>query len=195
MKILLGVITLCWLFAGDVMAQRGGRGGGFRGGFGGFHGGFGSFRGHAGRFGRGAGERFLGNGSLFGNGLSDYGLGYPTYYGDYGAPMGDVNQSAPGNVIVVPVLPPEPPPPPPPPARPVIHEYQWPNTSSEDTATTFAIVTKDNVTHYATMVWIDGDQLRFIDSHGGSGRLSRASISHDLTYQANSGKNLKAWLP
>ena len=189
MKIILG-ITLCWLLTGDASAQRGGMGGGFRGGLGGFHG-------AAGRFGSRAAVRFIGNRSFRGDGFLSYGLGYPAYYGDYGLPSGDFSQSAPSNIVLVPVLPPapEPPPPPPPPARPVMHEYQWPNTNQTDTAAAFSIVTNDKMTHYATMVWVDGDQVRFITPRGDSSQLSRASISHDLTYQANPGKNLKAWLP
>jgi hypothetical protein len=187
MKILLE-LGVCCLLAGSATAQRGGMGGGFRGGSGGFSG-------VAGRFGGRAG-RFIGNRSYFGGGLLNYGSGYPAYYGgDYWTPISDASESAPGNVIIVPVLPPEPPPPPPPPARPVIHEYHWPTVNSNDTATVFSIVLNDKTVHYATMVWIDGEQLRFINSRGGSGQISRASISRDLTYQANPGKNLKAWLP
>ena len=150
-------------------------GGGFRGS--------GGFRGGAGRYNGRAGVRFIRNRSFFGEGLSNYGWGYPGYYaGDYGTPIGDASESAPSNVIVVPMLPPEPPPPPPPPARPVMHEYHWPAVNSDDKAATFSIVTNDKTVHYATMVWVDGDHLYFINQRAGSSHISRVSISRDLTY-------------
>ena len=188
MKILAGVTLYC-LLTGNAAGQRGGIGGGMRGGIGGF-------RGTADRFGGRAGSRFIGNRSFFERGLSNYGWPYPAYYGgDSAMPVGDASESVQGTVILVPLLPPEPPEPPPPPARPVMHEYHWPASNSDDAVAVFSIVTNDKRIHYATMVWIDGDELSFVDSHGGTGRIPRSSISRDLTYKANPGKNLKPWLP
>jgi len=184
-------LILCSLLVGNALAQRGRMGGGFRGGFGGFRIGTRTFSGRA-------GVRFIGNRFSSGAGFSNSGWGYPAYYGDdHGTPIGDAGQSAPGTIVLVPVSPPapEPPPPPPQPARPVIHEYSWPNVNPNDTAAVFSIVTNDKTVHHATMVWIDRDQLHFVNPNGSSGQLSRASISTDLTYQANPDKNLRSWLP
>ena len=199
MRLFLG-IGLCFLLAGSAEARGGGggfrgggMGGGFRGGFGGFPGRFGSFRGGFGRFGRGFNQSFIGNGfyggGYWGGGFFDSGWGYP---GDYGPPAPDQMQSGP-RVIVVP--PPAPPPPPEPPANPVIREYHWPNSDQDPSTPYFSIVTNDRATHYATMVWSDGDLLRFTTPNGTTSQVSRSSISRDLTYQANPRKNLKAWLP
>ncbi len=196
MRVLLG-IALCFLVAGSAEA-RGGRGGfggmagGFRGGFpgrfGGFRGGFphrfGGFRGGFGRFGRGN-QSFIGNGFFgggdWGGGFADPGPGYPA---DFGIP-------APGpSVIVVP-----PPMPLEPPANPVIREYHWPNSDQDASTPYFSIVTNDRTTHYATMVWREGNLLRFTTPGGTTSQIVRSSISRDLTYQANPGKNVKAWLP
>ena len=195
------------LIAWTAVAQHGGGGrggGGFHGGMGGrFRGGLGGFRGGIGggihrgfgRFGR-INQHFIDNRFFLGGGLAYYGWGFPAYYADYGTPYADVSQSEP-SVIMLPVLPPapEPPPPPPPPVTPVMHEYQWPDANQDDTATVFSIVTNDHKVHYATMVWSDGNLLRFTTRDGTTDQVLRSSISRDLTYQANAGKNLRAWLP
>jgi hypothetical protein len=145
------------------------------------------------RFGRGLNQPF-GIG-YFGDGFLDYGGGY----GDYGGGYGNDAFPAPGQipsfplVMVVPAL--NPPEPPPPPARPVILEYHWPASNQDASAPLFSIVTSDRAVHYATMVWIDGNLLRFTTRNGTMEQVLRSSISRDLTYQANTGKNLKPWLP
>jgi hypothetical protein len=175
-------------------------GGGFRGGFGGFRGGFpsrfggfrggflgrfGGFRSGFGRFGRGN-QSFIGNGFYGGGygGFSD--SGYP---GDFGMPAPDQTQLDPIVIVVQPPMPPEPP------ANPVIREYHWPNSDQDATTPYFSIVTNDRATHYATTVWSEGNLLRFTTPDGTSSQIVRSSISRDLTYQANAGKNIKAWLP
>jgi hypothetical protein len=202
------IIALCCLLTGMSIAQRGGMGGGFRGGgMGGFRGGsggmapgrvfggggfrggfrgrFGGFRVGFGRFGRGN-QSFIGNG-FYGGGYGGFvDSGYPT---DFGMPAPDQRQLVPSVTVVPQPMPPEPP------ANPVIREYQWPNSDQDASTTYFSIVTNDRATHSATMVWSEGNLLRFTTPEGTTSQIVRSSISRDLTYQANAGKNIKAWLP
>jgi hypothetical protein len=202
MRLFLGVTLFC-LLAGNAMTQRGGGGGGFRGGVGG---GFGggvdggfrsrlsglrgrpeSFRGGSGRFDRGINQTF-GIGYDVG-GFSDYGWGYSV---DFGTPAADQTPARP-SVIVIPPL--NPPAPPPPPAHAVISEYHWPTLDEDASAAVFSIVTSDGAIHCATMVWMDGNLLRFTTCNGTMDQVLQSSISRDRTHQANVGKNLKVWLP
>jgi hypothetical protein len=150
----------------------------------------GGFRNGFGRFGRGGNRQFFGNGFYGGlGGFYDSGWAYPEDFG----PMSPYPDQPRTGVIIVPSL--SPPEPPAPPANPVIREYHWP-TSAQDAATPFfSIVTADRKVHYATMVWVDGNLLRFTTREGAAGQVPRSSVSRELTYQANANKNVKAWLP
>jgi len=212
MKTTLGLLLIC-LLTGSAGAQRGGAGGGFhggagfrggfgpgrggfgpsRGGFGPGRGGFGPGRGGLGGFrhgfGRGVNQPFFGSGLYGGlDGSYDFGWGYPVDFG----PVSPPDEPRTG-VIIVPAL--SPPEPPAPPANAVIREYHWPNSPQDVATPFFSIVTTDRAVHYATMVWADGNMLRFTTREGSSGQVPRSSISRDLTYQANTNKNLRAWLP
>jgi hypothetical protein len=204
------IIAFGCLLTGTSIAQRGGMGGVFRGGgMAGFRGGFGGmaqgrvfggggFRGgFPGRFGSfrvgvrpvlgGRGNQsFIGNG-FYGGGYGGFlDSGYPT---DFGMPAPDQRQLGPSVIVVPPPMPPEPP------TNPVIREYQWPNSDQGASTAYFSIVTNDRATHSATMVWSEGNLLRFTTPEGTTNQIVRSAISRDLTYQANPGKNIKAWLP
>jgi hypothetical protein len=182
MRLFVG-IALCCLLAGSATAMGGGFHGGFRGGSGGgFRRGSRGFRGRFNRFGR-FNQRF-GNGYV-GGGYLDSGWGS-------GASAADQAQAEPGVIVVAPPMPLEPPPPP---VSAVVREYHWPNSDQVATSPVFSIVTNDRAIHYARMVWINGNLLRFTTRSGSTDQVLRSSISRELTYQANAGKNLTAWLP
>ncbi|HLK65233.1 MAG TPA: hypothetical protein VKU19_17455 [Bryobacteraceae bacterium] len=83
---------------------------------------------------------------------------------------------------------PYPPPPPTPPVTPVTHEYNW--LAEVNTSATFSIVTTSGTVYLATMVWVDGDNVRFNSVDGGVRELALASVSRSLTQTANAQKNL-----
>ncbi len=88
---------------------------------------------------------------------------------------------------------PDPPPPPTPTVTPVTHEYNWP--AEGNTPATFSIVTTSGTVYLATMVWVDGDNVRFNSVDGGVRELALASVSRSLTQTANAQKNLNLPLP
>ena len=88
---------------------------------------------------------------------------------------------------------PEPPPPPPPPVTPVLHEYHWPEQVS--TSATFSIVTTSGTVYLATMVWVEGGNVRFNSVDGGVGHIPLSSVSRSLTETANARKSLNLRLP
>ena len=193
MKILtVAVIVTSSLSLQNAIAQRGGHGGAgmARPGRPIFAGGRASnpFRFNRSRFGFGAGG--------FGWGLPGFGWGFPDYFGDYAPPAnGWGADDGPGNIVLMPVpVAVEPPPPPPPPARPVMHEYHWPQSANMPFQP-FSIVTKDGKVYAATMVWTQGDTIHFNVWNGGVDVMPLASISRELTEAANDKKNLHLPLP
>ena len=87
----------------------------------------------------------------------------------------------------------EPPAPTPPPPTPVVHEYHWPE--QENTSAKFSIVTNSGAEYLATMVWVEGDNLRFNSVDGGTRQILLTSVSRPLTQIANARKDLKLPLP
>ena len=83
---------------------------------------------------------------------------------------------------------PEPPPPPPPPVTPVLHEYNWPEQVT--TSATFSIVATSGTVYLATMVWVEGGNVRSNSVDGGVGHIPLSSVSRSLTEAANGQKNL-----
>jgi hypothetical protein len=83
--------------------------------------------------------------------------------------------------------------PPPPPAKPVIHEYTWPEPAN--TSATFSIVTTSGAEYLASMVWVEDGVVHFNCVDGTIRRISMASISRPLTEAANAQKNLNLRLP
>ena len=124
------------------------------------------------------------------------GWGFPAYYGGYfQTDLPPEPGPVPNVIVLVPVVQPSPETPTPPaPARPVMHEYQWPNQDSALSAA-FSIVSSDGTVHYATMVWIERTTLRFTTPGGGAAQLPLASVSRAHTELANAEKNLKLPLP
>jgi hypothetical protein len=87
----------------------------------------------------------------------------------------------------------DPPAPTAPPPTPVVHEYHWPDQGN--TSATFSIVTDSGAEYLATMVWVDGETLRFHSADGGTRQLPLTSVSRHLTQIANARKDLKLPLP
>ena len=81
----------------------------------------------------------------------------------------------------------------PPPAAPAVRDYHWPE--QEDTSATFSIVTNSGAEYLATMVWVEGDNLRFNSVDGGTRQIPLTSVSRPLTQVANARKDLKLPLP
>ena len=79
------------------------------------------------------------------------------------------------------------------PAAPVVREYYWPDQA--DSSATFSIVTNSGAEYFATMVWVEGDNLRFNSVDGGIRQIPLPSVSRPLTQVANARKQLKLTLP
>jgi hypothetical protein len=83
--------------------------------------------------------------------------------------------------------------PPPPPPAPVVREYHWAEQAGPPEA--FSIVTSAGTEYLATMVWIEGDTIRFNSVDGGVRQIPRSSVSRSLTRDANARKHLNLPLP
>jgi hypothetical protein len=221
--LLIAAMAIGGVMYSDLNAQRGGgggRGGGATarpnpganpgGNRGGNFGGMGSGRLGMGRGGNGWNgdgwyrawnNRFGGQGfgSLnYGWGYGANGWGYPAFYSDYAWPAtyGDGNETPPSVVLVMPMpAPPElPPPPPPEPARPVIHEYAWPDAGGNPHAT-FSIASRDGVVRSAVAVWVQGSEVGFTAADGRTGRVTQAAIDCGATEKLNTQNKLRLSLP
>jgi hypothetical protein len=194
-EFVIAVMLAVLAIPGPLKAQRGGRGGGAiaRPGFGGGSG--------AGRFGgamdRGWNRRPGLTGSGFGSyGWSDSGFYGDPFYQDWAGTNGDGYQPAPPVYLVMPFqTPPEPAPAPPPePARPVIHEYSWPNDGADHPAA-YSIVSRDSSVHRAVAVWVQDNEVRFTGAGGTTGRIAPAAIDCKATARLNADNKLRLWLP
>jgi hypothetical protein len=203
--LLIATLAIGGVVYTDLNAQRGGGGGGARGGATGIPGG-GRGGMPTGRIGN-AWDRSLYNrpgrqglGYMgYGWGYGANGLGYPAYYSDSGWPAtyGDENQAPPSVVVVMPAqAPPEPPPPPPPPepARPVVHDYTWPGTGGDPHAT-FSLVSRDGLVRRAVAVWVQDNQIGYTAADGSSGRLPQAVLDCGTTNRLNAENKLRLSLP
>jgi hypothetical protein len=212
--LLIAAVAIGGVIYSDLNAQRGGggaRGGGATvrpgGNFGGNPGGNRSGM-PAARFGnglnrggwnRGLSNRFgpQGLGSLnYGWGYGTNGWGYPAFYSDtaWPAPYGDGYEAPPSAVLVMPMQTPPEPPPPPEPARPVMHEYAWPEAGGDPHAT-FSIASRDGLVRSAVAVWVQGNEVGFTAADGRAGRVSQASIDCGATERLNTQNNLRLSLP
>lgn len=121
----------------------------------------------------------------------------PTYWGGYGAYPA---------VYTSPVVPPPPvtnvvvlerapalPPPPPAPIRSSIQELN-PPPSTEPPAF-FAIALKDGTRLSAAAVWVQGNDLRFVDADGANRRVALAAIDRTATRDLNQARRLNLRLP
>jgi hypothetical protein len=194
---------------GQLNAQRGGSGGGAiaRPGFGG-----GSA---AGRFGGATDRGWNRRPGLTGWGFGSFGwsdpawndsrwndpgfYGNPFFHDYYGSPgmYGDGYQASPAVYVLMPVQAPpepEPPPPPPEPARPVVHEYSWPDDGGDHHAT-FSIVSRDSKVDQAVAVWVQDNEVRYTKAGGSTGRMALAAIDCGATERLNTEKKLTLWIP
>jgi hypothetical protein len=216
---LIAAVAIGGVIYSDLNAQRGGaRGGGATTRPGGSPGGnsIGNSRGNFGGmpaarlgnglnrgiFSRGFNNRFgrQGLGSLnYGWGYGTNGWGYPAFYSDsaWPATYGDANEMLPGAVLMMPMQAPSeaaPPPPPPEPARPVMHEYAWPDAGGDPHAT-FSIASRDGLVRSAVAVWTQGNEVGFTAADGTAGRVPEASIDCGATQRLNAQNNLRLSLP
>ena len=141
-----------------------------------------------------------GFGSLnYGWGYGINGWGYPAYYSDsaWPATYGDGNDAPPSMVLMMPMqapAEPAPPPPPPEPARPVVHEYAWPDAGGDPHAT-FSIASRDGQVRSAVAVWAQGNEVGFTAADGRAGRMPLASIDCGATQRLNTQNKLRLSLP
>ena len=200
--LLIAAIVFGGAIPAHLNAQRGGAGG--AGGAGGGAGGGMLGRpvfGNGGSLG-GRGTNAMGRGwntrsAFSGIGYGGYGWGYSAY-SDYGWPGAYADDTpAPPSVVVVMPMQPAPefiPPPPPVPARPVMHEYAWPNDGGDRQAT-FSIVSRDSSVYRALAVWVQDNQVRYTAADGRPGRIQPAAIDCGATDRLNAEKRLKLSLP
>jgi hypothetical protein len=91
--------------------------------------------------------------------------------------------------------PPLAPPPSPPPLRPEVHEYHWPSSGTDTSATSFSIVSKNGRVESAIVVWVLDDTLCYVTLDGGQRWVPIVSIDRRATTRANAEKQLYFWLP
>jgi hypothetical protein len=89
---------------------------------------------------------------------------------------------------------PQPPPPPPEPARPVVHEYAWPDAGGNPHAT-FSIASRDGLVHSAVAVWVQGNEVGFTAADGRTGRVTQTAIDCGATQKLNAQNKLSLSLP
>ena len=135
--------------------------------------------------------RFGGFGSVF-PWVYPGGLYYDDYYGPDGLWARTLDQYF-AQQPLQPEPPLELPAPPPPPPTPVVREYHWPEETRPPAA--FSIVTSAGTEYLATMVWVEGDTIRFNSVDGGVRQIPRSSVSRSLTRAANAQKHLNLPLP
>jgi hypothetical protein len=150
-----------------------------------------------GYWGRGSGRAPYGG---FGYGGFGYlASDYSSYFSGF-APEGDYASYAPGGnqmpgvVVVMPQVQAPPPPPPPPPANPVIHEYKWPDTTSNPTPT-FSVATRSGPVWAAIVVWAQDGFLSLVTPDGIAKKMPLQMIDRALTQRLNAKNGLTLWLP
>ena len=218
----LRIISLCCLLIGPSIAQRGGMGGGFRGGFGGmaqgrvlggggFRGGFGRFPGFRPGF---AGNRFFFGNRFFGNrfffrdrfffnrpffgfggafGFPAFGLGYGYAPGFYDYPGYYYNAGA----SYAPA-----------PATTVVYPPQiqatpaTPNAGSQSGESASAggspiylIAFSDHVIRAAAAYWVDGRTLHYVTLQREEKEASLDTIDRQFTLQLNRERRVPFQLP
>jgi hypothetical protein len=104
---------------------------------------------------------------------------------------------APSVTVAIPQVVAAPPParPSEPPIRPEVHEYHWPSSHSDSSATAFSIVSKDGRVQSATAVWVQDDALCYVTPDGSESRMPIDSIDRQATRQRNAEKQLNICLP
>jgi hypothetical protein len=141
-----------------------------------------------------------GLGSLsYGWGYGANGLGYPAFYSDsaWPATYGDGYEAPSSVMLMMPMQSPPvqlPPPPPPEPARPVMHEYTWPDGGGDSHAT-FSIASRDGSVRSAVAVWVQGNEVRFTAADGRAGRVLQSAIDCGTTETLNAQNKLRLSLP
>ena len=121
-----------------------------------------------------------------GYGWGGYGA-YPALYTYPATPAPPVT-----NVVVLEQAP-GPPPPPPPPIRSSIQELNPP--PSTDPPAFFAIALKDGTRSSAAAVWVQGNDLRYVDEEGANRRVALAAIDRTATRELNRARHLNLRLP
>jgi hypothetical protein len=142
-----------------------------------------------------------------GFGRRGFGYGYPGYlplaYSDgYYAPV----QAPAQNIIVVQTAPP----PivveaPPAPANPVIHDYPQPaeaqpapqaaQPAPPAETRTFAVVLKNRTNIQAAAVWVQNNDLHYVDANSRHGSVSLDAVDYAATDRENRARNLDLHLP
>jgi hypothetical protein len=82
-------------------------------------------------------------------------------------------------------------------AKPVIHEYKWPNERSvpSEERITFTIALKDGSKHSALATWVQKQSLYYVDSEGRQQVLASELIDYEVTMRLNEEKKLIIHLP
>jgi hypothetical protein len=95
-------------------------------------------------------------------------------------------------VVMAPPAPLPPPPlPPPAPARPVMHEYRWPDPAPRKAAApAFLLVLTDSAVRLAVAAWQQDDEVHFLTPEGTSGVARLDAIDRDATRRLNADRGL-----
>ena len=101
------------------------------------------------------------------------------------------------NVVVF-ESPPAAPAPPPPPIRSSIQEFNAPEVNpaaSREPPAFFVIALKDGSRHTAVAVWVQQDQLRYVDADDQNRRVPLAAVDRVATRELNQARHLNLRLP
>jgi hypothetical protein len=146
-----------------------------------------------------AGAGFAGRGFKFSRGFRNH---YSPFYWPFFPVIEDYGQAypvtVPNNVYVI--AGPDASPPAassPESAKPVIHEYKWPNEPSVPTGEriTFTIALKDGSKRSALATWVQKQSLYYVDSEGRQQVLTSELIDYEVTMRLNEEKKLVIHLP
>jgi hypothetical protein len=123
------------------------------------------------------------------------GAGYGYGFGGYGYAEPDVEAPPAVNNGVV-FQPPVFPPPPPPPIHSSIQNVKGnPEQTGSGPPAFFVIVLKNGSQLTASVVWVQGDDARYVDSDGQGRRVPLADVDRAATREANRAHNLNLQLP
>ncbi len=135
--------------------------------------------------------------------VRNFNRGFPLYWGGYGAvypamPEYPTMPAPPVTNVVVFEPPPAAPPPPPPPIHSSIQELNIPEVNpaaASEPPAFFVIALKDGSRHSAVAVWVQQNQLRYVDADDQNQRVPLAEVDRAATRELNQARHLNLRLP
>ena len=127
--------------------------------------------------------------------------GFSPYWGGYGAvypAVPDYSATPPVTNVVVFEPPVAPPPPPPPPIRSSIQELNpgaLNSAASTEPLVFFVIALKDGSRHSAVAVWVQQNQLRYVDADDQNRSVPLSAVDRAATRELNQARHLNLRLP